>query len=298
MASLDRVWSKGCSSPLLSLGTELGQAIALEWGMSEVKLVIALSLAAAMYASQTATEDVQEIIRKSIAATEANWKEAPHYGFVERHVESKKDGPKIVRTYQVQMIQESPYKKLLAVNDQPLSKMEEQAENRKLQETIRGRKKESAPELSRRTNAYRSERDHDHALVREMIAAFDYKLVCETKVDGRDVYQLAATPKAGYVPHDRDAKVLTGMKGTLWVDKETYQWVKLEAQVTRPVSFYGFLANVGPGTQFDLEQEPVAAGLWMPRHFSTRVYALALGFINQNSTDDRTYRDYQLLKDQ
>jgi hypothetical protein len=129
-------------------------------------------------------------------------------------------------------------------------------------------------------------------MILEMIAAFDYKLVAETKMDGRDVYQLAATPKAGYVPPDRDAKVLTGMKGTLWVDKETYQWVKLEADVIRPVSFYGFLAKVGAGTRFELEQEPVAAGLWMPKRFSTRVFALALGFINQNSTDDETYRDY------
>jgi hypothetical protein len=115
-----------------------------------------------------------------------------------------------------------------------------------------------------------------------MNAAFNYTLVSETRVDGRDVYQLAASPKPGYVPRDRDARVLPGMKGMLWVDKDTFQWVKVEADVTKPVNFYGFLAKVRPGTRFELEQEPVAAGLWMPKHFSTRVYALALGFINEN----------------
>jgi len=116
------------------------------------------------------------------------------------------------------------------------------------------------------------------------------------RLDAIDHYDVIEPVLAPYVPRDRDAKVLTGMKGMLWVCKETYQWVKVEAEVTRPVNFYGFLAKVGPGTRFELEQEPVADGLWMPKHFSTRVYAMALGFINQNSTDDETYRDYRPLK--
>ena len=264
--------------------------------MSGSKPTIAFLFTAALYAAQPSTVDVQEIIRKSVAATEANWKEAPNYGFVERDVESKKSAPKTVKTYQVQMIEGSPYRKLIAVNDHPLAKAEQLSEDRSLLDTVTRRKNESAHERARRINAYRKERDHDHAMMREMIAAFNYRLVSETKVDGRDVYQLAANPKPGYVPRDRDAKVLTGMKGTLWVDKETYQWVKVEAEVIRPVNFYGFLAKVGPGTRFELEQEPVAQGLWMPKHFSTRVYAQALGFINQNSTDDETYRDYRPLK--
>jgi hypothetical protein len=264
--------------------------------MFGIKLAIAFLLTAAVCAAQPAVGDVGEIIKKSVAATEANWKEAPNYGFVERDVESQRGAPKTVRTYQVQMIEESRYKKLVAVDDHPLSKADEQAENQKLQTTVWTRKNESAHARSSRIDAYRTKRDHDHTMMREMIAAFDYKLVGEAKMDGREVYQLAATPKAGYVPADRDAKVLTGMKGTLWVDKATYQWVKLEAEVIRPVSFYGFLAKVGTGTRFELEQEPVAAGLWMPKRFYTRVYALALGFINQNSTADETYRDYQPLK--
>jgi hypothetical protein len=84
------------------------------------------------------------------------------------------------------------------------------------------------------------------------------------------------------------------MRGTLWIDKQTYQWVKVEAQVVNPVSFYGFLAKVGPGTRFELEQEPVADNLWLPKHFSVRVNATALmGLFNENSTDDETYRNYR-----
>ena len=104
---------------------------------------------------------------------------------------------------------------------------------------------------------------------------------------------LNATPKPGYVPHNHEGKVLMGMKGRLWIDQVTYQWVKVEAQVVRPVSFFGFFARVGPGTRFVLEQEPVNDNLWLPKHFSVNVVASAFGFIDESSTEDDTYRDYR-----
>src|SRR6266567_7232120 len=263
-----------------------------------VKTAFAFLFGAVLGAAQTNSVDVQDIIKKAVAATEANLKEAPKYGFIERDVESRKDSPKTVKSYQVLMIEGSPYNKLIAVNDRPLSKAEEQAEQQKLQATTWNRQHEGPHERARRINAYRKERDHDHTMMQEMAAAFNFKLTGETKLDGHDVYEFVATPKPGYVPPNRDAKVLTGMKGKLWIDKATYQWVKVEAEVIRPVNFYGFLAKVGPGTRFELEQEPIAGSLWLPKHFASRVYATALGFINENSLDDETYRDYRPLRNQ
>jgi hypothetical protein len=83
------------------------------------------------------------------------------------------------------------------------------------------------------------------------------------------------------------------MKGKLWIDKATYQWVRVQAEVVKPVSFYGFLAKVGPGTEFYLEQEPVANGIWLPKVFDVRVRATALGFVSENSAENDSYRDYQ-----
>ena len=129
----------------------------------------------------------------------------------------------------------------------------------------------------------------------EMVSAFDFKPVGEENVRGRPAYVFEASPKAGYVPKNRDAKVLTGMKGKLWVDKRTFQWAKVQAEVITPVSFYGFLANVKPGTSFLLEQAPVAGGLWFPVRFHQQVNAKAFGIINENSVDEETYSDYRPL---
>jgi hypothetical protein len=128
--------------------------------------LIVFLLTTALCAAQPAIVDVQEIVRKSVAATEANWKEAPGYGIVERDVESQKNEPKTIRTYHVQMIDGSPYRTLIAVNDRPLEKAVELSEDRKLQAAFVSRKNESARELSRRIDAHLKERDHDHAMMR------------------------------------------------------------------------------------------------------------------------------------
>jgi hypothetical protein len=78
------------------------------------------------------------------------------------------------------------------------------------------------------------------------------------------------------------------MRGTLWVDTQAYRWVKVHAEVFRPVAFGLFFARVQPGTEFSLEEKPVTESLWLPSHFSMAVNAKVL-FLSRRSTDDETY---------
>src|SRR5207245_279160 len=126
-------------------------------------------------------------------------------------------------------------------------------EARKLQQEIYSREHEPKRGRDRRMAKYSKERDQDAAMLREMADAFDYTLVGDQNLDGRDIWVLDATSRPGYHPKNRETKMLIGMKGKVWIDKATYQWVKVEAQVVKPVSVYGFIAKVGPGTSFVLE---------------------------------------------
>jgi hypothetical protein len=258
-----------------------------------MKLVFWSVLAACCTAATVRQPDVNEIVRRSVQAIEADWAQAPHYSFVERDVISKRTSTPVVKTYEVLTIDGSPYHRQIAVNDQPLSEGARAEEERKLRAEIARREHESDRERAKRIAKYERERDQDHAMLYAMAEAFDYRLVGEEKVNGHDCWVLEASPKRGYQPRNRETRVLTGMAGKLWVDKNEYQWVKVSAEVTKPVSFYGFFAKVGPGTRFELEQEPVADNLWLPKHFSVHVNATAFGFINENSTDDETYGSYK-----
>jgi hypothetical protein len=249
-------------------------------------LVLALS-------SASAAPNPDEIIRKSVEAMKSDWAQTPKYSYLERDVESKRHSVPTAKTYRVLMIDGSPYNLVTAMNDEPLSPDEKVAEQRKLQREMERRQKESERERQRRIAKYQRESNHDHQLLQEMVEAFEFHLAGEAQVDGRTCWILNAEPRPGWEPSDHEGRVLKGMKGRLWIDQATNQWVKVHAEVVKPVSFYGFLAKVGPGTEFDLEQAPVADGVWLPKAFHVNVRASALGFLSENSTENETYRDYQ-----
>jgi len=249
------------------------------------------------WTASSLSPDVQQIVQRSSEEIAADWNQAPQYSFVERDVESKHDAPPSVKTYQVLMIDGSPYNRLISLGDEPLPPAEKAGEQRKLENEIRKRQRESSEQRSKRLEKYLKERRQDRALLSGMVDAFDFRLVGHETVDGHDCWVLDAIPKPGYQPTSRETKVLTGMQGRLWIDKASGQWVKVQAEVFRPVSLFGFFAKVRPRTRFMLEQEPVAGQLWLPKHFNTRVSASVLGFINEDSVDDETYSNYRPMSE-
>lgn len=230
--------------------------------------------------------DVNDLIRRSVAATEADWEAAPRYRYRERDVKRGK-----IETYEVTMIEGSPYYRLVARNDQPLSPEQEREENAKFDAEVSRRRQESPAQRAKRLAAYKRERDEDHLFLREMAEAFSYRLLGEQVMDGHAVFVLDATPRPDYRPVDAKAKVLTRMRGKLWIDKAEYQWAKVEAEVTAPVSLY-IVAHVGRGTRFNLEQMPIEKHLWLPKRFAMRTRVNVLG-VPQQREKEETYSDYR-----
>jgi hypothetical protein len=240
-----------------------------------------------------APPSAHEIIRKSVEVIKADWAQSGKFSYLERDVESKRHSSPVVKSYRVLMIEGSPYNLVTAVNDEPLSSGEKVAEQRKLQKEVERRQRESEHERQKRVAKYQRESERNHEMLTEMVDAFEFHLAGEAEVDGHACWILDAEPRPGYEPTNHEGRVLKGMKGRLWIDQTSNQWVKVHAEVVRPVNFFGFLARVGPGTEFDLEQAPVADGIWMPKLFNVSVRASALGFLSENSTENETYRDYQ-----
>ena len=244
----------------------------------------------------TVNINVQDLLKRSVANTQRNWKEAPNFVFTEHDVQEKLDAhgrvkSKTDKTYEVHVIDGSQYNRLIAVNGQPLSAQQQKAEEQKMEAERQHRLSESRADRAKRIARYDKERRQDQAMLLEMTEAFDYKLEGEKTVNGRPTYVLNATPKPGYVPKTRDTKVLTGMKGKLFIDKADIQWVKVEAEVIHPVSFYG-VATVAPGTRFGFEQAPIGDGIWMAKRLSVNVNSSVL-FMAHNSNEEDTFSSYR-----
>jgi hypothetical protein len=258
-------------------------------------LLVAATWAPVIFAGSNPV-DVQALLRKSVANTERNWSEAPNFVFTEHDIQEKLDSrgrvkSKVDKFYEVSMLDGSPYERVIALNGKPLSAQQKTAEDTKMDRERRRRLNESRADRARRAAKYEKERKQNQAMLREMAEAFDYKLIGETTLNGRQAYVLSANPKPGYLPKTRDTKVLPAMKGKLFIDKADTQWLKVEAEVMHPVSFYA-VATVAPGTKFVLEQEPTGNKIWMAKHFSVRVNSNVL-WIAHNSNTDETYSNYR-----
>ncbi|MGH9502843.1 MAG: hypothetical protein ACRD20_08335 [Terriglobales bacterium] len=246
--------------------------------------IIVITLAGPLIAQ----EDVSTIIQRSVEANAADWKAAPEYDYLE--CDQQPDGGS--RTYEVRMIVGSPYERLVALNGKPLSREQQAQAQRKQDAEAVERRSESQRERAERIAQYEKDRRRDHVMMDQLAIAFTFTLSGEQKLDGHDVYVLEARPRAGYRPRNRETEVLKGMEGKLWIDEKTFQWVKVEAQVMHPVSIEGFLAQVQPGTHFELEKMPVADGVWLPRHFAMKSQAKVLFFFTHKSQADQKFYDY------
>ena len=252
---------------------------------STIKQILLLAV---LFSAALAQQDVNTIIQRSVAANEADWKAAHEYDYVER--DQQKGGG--TKTSEELMILGSPYERLVTVNGKPLSPEQQAREQQELETTLVERRQESRQQRGERIAKYEKERESDHLLMEQLTKALDFKLVGEQKMGSYEVYVLKATPRPGYEPPNYEAKVLTGMEGKLWIDEKTFQWVKVEATVIRPVSIEGFLAEVEPGTHFELEKAPVTDSIWLPRHFAMKSQAKVLFFFTRKSQADELYYGY------
>lgn len=266
-------------------------------GWANLCLMIALAWAPGFGGAQEAKRlDALEIIRKSVAANAVDWKAQPEYSFREHDSKSKIDSsgqvkPEQSKSYDVKMIEGSPYYRLLAINNEALPRAQEQQEQNKLNREIKRRQHESPSERSARISKYQNERSDEHLLMQQLVAAFDFRLAGEEHLNGIDCYVFDASPNASYRPPVEKARVLKAMKGRLWIEKSEYHWAKVEAEVTQPVEFALFLARVKSGTKFELDQAPVG-NVWLPKRFVQSINATVLGLYGMRSMEAEDYSEY------
>jgi hypothetical protein len=244
-----------------------------------------LALPASYRAQDTSAAHV--IIHRSVQANNADWKAQPDYSFRRSDVQGS-----LRQTFEVTMLEGSPYERLLALDDRPLGPDRERQEQAKLERETRERQGETPRQRQARIAKYESGRTDENVLMRQMVSAFTFHLAGQEQIAGFDCYVLKATPNPAYRPPVEKARALTGMQGVMWIDKVHYHWVKIQAEVTKPVVFRFFLARVKPGTRFELEQTPVS-GVWLPKKFIQAVNASVLGFYGIQSRDETYWSDYR-----
>jgi|HubBroStandDraft_1064217.scaffolds.fasta_scaffold02728_1 hypothetical protein len=250
----------------------------------------------------TAAQDPREIVRRSVQLMDHNLAIARNYTFLERSETRELDSDAHVKTrkillYDVTILEGSPYRRLVGKDDHGLSPEEERTEQKKLQDSIAQRQKETPAERARRIAEWEKKRQREREPLDEVPDAFDFRIAGEAQIDGRDAWIVEGTPRPGYHARSTLAKLFPKFRGKLWIDKADYQWVKTEAEVTDNISWGLFVARLSKGARLDVQMTRVNDEVWLPKRIEAKAsarVALVKKYRIEADTSFSNYRKFQV----
>jgi hypothetical protein len=218
--------------------------------------------------------DAREIVRRSIELDKKNEAIARNYTFLERNetrILDRSGKPRKapeIRTYDVTLLEGSPYRRLVARDDRPLPPQEERKEEDKLRRSIDERRKETPAQSQLRIAEWERKQQRQREPLQDIPDAFDFRLAGDETLSGRDVYVIAATPKPGYKPKRAADAYFPKLKGKLWIDKRDNEWVKAELETLDTITYGGILLRLGKGSRVTFEEARVNDEVWLPKRIA------------------------------
>jgi hypothetical protein len=275
--------------------------IAAKSGAQMLLLIIAASTALLAQSSgpdapqnQASVADARQVVLPSVLATQRSWQARDHYTYVERDEDRRLNSlgqvkSETVDVTRMMVINGARFEQLLEHNGQLPSAKEQKRSDDDLDKL----KHETPDEKTARLRKDQENR----AFLRDVLEAFDFRLVGEEIVGGRPAYVLHATPHPGYRARGKYAKVFSRVEGKLWVDKQDFGWIKIDGQVTQSFSMGLILARVERGSRIVMEQTCVGEAVWMPKRIEIRATARILFLKSLDIQRTLTYTDYRPASD-
>jgi hypothetical protein len=213
-------------------------------------------------------QDPRVIVEKGLQRAQQDDLRAQQYAYLETSAQQEwkdgKPGKRESETHEIINLYGQPYRRLVAKDGKPLSPEESRKEQVKIDKLAAERARETPEERERRLAKYTHDRRRERAFLEEIPRAYSFKMAGETRIAGRDVWIIEATPLPGYKPQNSRAKLLTKFKGRFYASKEDFTVLKLEAEAIDTVSFGLVLARLDRGARFTMEKTRVNNELWMP----------------------------------
>ena len=192
-------------------------------------------------ADLSSSSDPTGIVQRSLEIDNRTAELARKYTYQQREVRKHLDLHGEVKstrfkTWDITNLYGEPYSRLIHKDDKPLPAKDEKKEEEKLEKFLSKRKDESEENRQKRQAREKKERGEERAFLRDVVNAYDFRIVGEETLDGRDVWEIAATPSKDFHPTQPHAHLLSKIKGKVWIDKRDYSWVKVEGEAIDTIS--------------------------------------------------------------
>jgi hypothetical protein len=264
------------------------------------KLVVCTAIcwiAPALFHGQEALPHISanDMVRQMVAQEVA----AANQPSPKRMFRSRKQTPRGSQTRIYVETQDAMAGMLIAINDQPLTPEQQQAEMNHLN-WLAGN-----PDQLRKKRA-REKEDADRTLriVKALPDAFRYKYAGTEAAapdlgkTGDALVRLEFTPNPDYSPPSRVEQVLEGMKGYLLIDTTAHRIARIDGTLFREVSFgWGIFGHLDKGGHFRVQQADVGDGDWEITAMNLQITGKILLFKGLSMISDEKISDFQPVPD-
>lgn len=251
-----------------------------------------LALCAAPQLPGAAAPDTREIVKRAIGRELENHRNLANYTWQTRSVTAVKGSDTKSKTFENFNIDGTSYKKLIEKDGKPLSASEARDEQSKMDREIQKRKSESASQRAKRLATENKEREEGIRFRNEVMQAFAFTLEGEEPIGNYKAWRIRADQRPGFKPSSRDGKHLNKVKGRIWVDQASGEWLKFEMETTDKITWGAFIASVAPGSKIVAQQMRVNDELWHPQWIKVIANARAL-WKRWDATIDVAYQNFR-----
>ncbi len=221
-----------------------------------------------------------------------------NYTYQDRSVFKRVDGhgnakSQETKTYDITAYHDELYRRLVQKEDKPLSDKDQKKEDEKLDKFLQKRKNESEEDHRKRLAQEEKEREKERAFDKDVMNAYDFQLLGDEQVDGRDMFVIQATPRNDFHPTQPHAGMLSKLKGKIWINKKDYGWSKMDIEAVDTISFGLFLVRLHKGSLIKMEQINVNNEVWLMKHLLLDASARVMLLKNESFNLESTFSNYK-----
>jgi hypothetical protein len=186
------------------------------------------------------------------------------------------------------------YRRLTAKNGRPLTPKEEAKEEKKFQKYLEKQLRLSPTELKQKEDNLKKRVGRFESRIREALEVFMFTPLPNEEVSGRPVRVFQFSPRSDYEPHSRATHLLHRTEGTIWIDPQKNQIVKLSIRFREDMKFLaGLFGRISKGTRAVAVQTHVGDEIWLLDHIEVYLKGRFYFFKKYNRRLSFTYTDYR-----
>jgi hypothetical protein len=239
--------------------------------------------------SELTPAQAQALVQRALATESRAAQEFSHPSHPMRY-RLRKSSPRLTSTKLILETGDGDVARLIEIGDQPLSPVDEQKEQARLDELLNN------PSLQQhRKQSEDSDTARAMKVLRVLPAAFLYQFAGTGTAATGTVEKFTFRPNPQFEPPDLETGVLTAMAGEIWIDPAQERVVRLAGSLQQDKDFgLGVIGELDKGGWVEIEQADVGGHQWRIVHLKLKMNGRVL-WKTKNSDSVQDYSQFSPL---